>query len=345
MYQKVAMAMENTICQTTSKPNGINGTHRILILGWPVTPIQSWLADYPNVVAARIYKENLPRRQKRLKDLSFHLPVFLQFVDSVTPSYWYGDWKERITSFDTVILIDEIRGSDVFEYILKNNPSCNLCVFFDTLIASGSAKDPSRYKHLPIRFVTCDRKVAKQYGLPFMPYFYIFSPYDFNEYSRLTHVTEKQDVFFVGEEKGDRGEKLAEIAAVLDKVGLTYEFHLVPKNRHRGLFRRRKKNSYMPYPEVIERIRNSRAVLEMSSGGQTNLTQRVYEAMFFGKKLITTSAEVRCYDFYSPENIFILGERRLEELPSFLCSSFQPIPENVLGEYTFDGWIKRFLSE
>ncbi|WP_294155037.1 hypothetical protein [uncultured Selenomonas sp.] len=32
---------------------------RTLILGWPVWPAQSWLANYPDVTAARIYRERI----------------------------------------------------------------------------------------------------------------------------------------------------------------------------------------------------------------------------------------------------------------------------------------------
>lgn len=78
--------------------------HRILIIGWPMRPPQAWLSEYPSVTAERIYLEELPRSEKHLKDLSFHMPKALQFLDAVTPSTWYGKWKADIASYDTVIL-------------------------------------------------------------------------------------------------------------------------------------------------------------------------------------------------------------------------------------------------
>lgn len=60
--------------------------HRILIIGWPMRPPQAWLSEYPSVTAERIYLEELPRSEKHLKDLSFHMPKALQFLDAVTPS-------------------------------------------------------------------------------------------------------------------------------------------------------------------------------------------------------------------------------------------------------------------
>lgn len=108
--------------------------NKTLILGWPVKPPQKWLRRYPDIEVARIYRENVNWWEKKFKDLSFHMPKSMQVCDCIKPSTWYGDWKERIKGFDTVILIDEIRGRDVFEYILEKNPQCNLNVFIDSPI-------------------------------------------------------------------------------------------------------------------------------------------------------------------------------------------------------------------
>ena len=319
--------------------------HQILILGWPLRPPQEWLAHYPEVTAARIYREDLPRSQKRLKDLSFHMPRALQFTDSVTPSHWYGDWKEHIEDYDTVILIDEVRGRDVFDYILSHNPSCNLCAFYDSPVRPGTPKEPSRYTDMPVHFYTCDRHIAEKYHATFAPYFYIFSPCDFDAYDALTQEAYQRDVFFIGEEKGDRRARIDDITKVLDQAGLTHELRLVPQNRHHGLFHRHKPAGprYMPYSVVQERVRTSRAILELISDGQTGLTQRSFEALFLRKKLITNSPEIKSYDFYHPQNIFILGERSLEELPDFLHSPFHSIATEIVQQYTLTGWLQHFL--
>ena len=70
----------------------------------------------------------------------------------------------------------------------------------------------------------------------------------------------------------------------------------------------------------------------------------VFGALFFKKKLITTSPEVKNYDFYCDENIFVLGERDLKELPQFLNSPFYEIDENITEKYTFASWLKGYLK-
>lgn len=319
--------------------------HKILVIGWPVQPAQEWTKNYPYVDVARIYRENVTKLEKKQKDLSFHTPKWLQFCDAITPSTWYGEWKKKIKEYDTVILIDEVRGGDVFEFILKNNPACNLCAFYDSPVKVGSPKEPSLYRDLAVRFFTCDRKIATKYNIEFMPYFYIFSPYDFSAYEELVQQEIEHDVFFIGEEKGDRKQKIEEIKAVLDKAGLTHDLRLVPQNRHKkGLLgKKNKQQAYMSYGEVIDNVKSSKAILELISDGQTGITQRPYEALFFKKKLITTSPEVKRYDFYCEDNIFVLGERDLQELPEFLNTPFRELDEEITAKYTFASWLKGFL--
>ena len=313
--------------------------HHILVLGWPHAP-QEWLKDYPYAAASRIHREKISSFEKRLKNISFHTPTWLWSIPSLSPQFWYEDWKNSVDSYDTIILINEIRGRDIFEYILDKNPKCRMCVFYDSPITPGEKRDPSLYSDLPIHFFTCDRKIASQYNITFIPYFYIFSPYSFNTYEETAPYNEQTDVFFVGEEKGDRAAQIAKISSILDEAGLTHDLRLIPQKRHSS---RAVKNSYLSYDKVIERIKGSRAILELISDGQTGLTQRPYESLFFKKKLITTSSEITTYDFYHPENVFLLHEQPINELPNFLKTPFVPIPKEITEQYDFPHWLERFI--
>lgn len=314
--------------------------HKTLIIGWPVQPKQEWLAQYDNNIDTdRIYKEKVTWSEKKLKDLSFHLPKCLQLCKCVRPSTYYGAWKEHVADYDTIILIDEIRGRDVFEYILQQNPKCNLCVFIDSPVREGSKKEPFLYKDLSVKFFTCDRKIANKYNIDFMPYFYIFSPIAYEEYGKMVVTAPESDVFFVGEEKGDRAKRIAQIKDILAAANLQYDIHLVPQDR-----RGKKKSAYMAYADVIEHVKRSKAVLELISDGQTGITQRPYEALFLRKKLITTSAEIKHYDFYCEENVFILGERDVQELPRFLNAPLKDVDSEVAKKYTLRYWVNSFFK-
>lgn len=95
----------------------------------------------------------------------------------------------------------------------------------------------------------------------------------------------------------------------------------------------------MPYSEVIHNVKQCKAILELISDGQTGITQRPYEAMHYGKKLITNNREVMQYSFYTPEQFFIFGERPIHELKAFLQ---QQSPSIRKQSYTFERWLQGF---
>ncbi|MCI6100286.1 MAG: hypothetical protein MR698_06565 [Selenomonas sp.] len=321
---------------------------RTLILGWPFWPAQSWLQNNPDVTAARIYQERLTRSAKRWMNASFHLPPPLQWMEKLHPQHWYGAWKKGLCSYDFVILIDEVRGRDIFEFILQQNPHCKIVVFYDHAIEPGSMRNPNKYRDLPLVFCTCDRKVAEEYHIAFEPYFYIFSPYNFSTYETM-QFSEGKGVFFIGEEKGDRIGRLARIRNCLERNGIACDFHLVRKRHGKRYTKQQLAETcdYLPYNEILQHIENCQAILEIISDGQTGLTQRPYEAMFFHKKLLTTSEEVCRYDFYCPQNVFVLGETMDSEVQAQKLLEFlqEPVkPFDGWWEYSLTAWVRRLYQ-
>lgn len=319
---------------------------KTLILGWPVQPPQDWLKNYPDVTASRIYQPNRGFFHRITKNLSFHAGSMLRHIPWLNPVHWYEDWKYHVREYDTIILIDELRGRDIFEYILAQHPQCNLCVFFDSPIDPDSPKCPTNYRDLPVRFFTCDSKIAQDYQIPFVPYFYIFSPYGWQQYQQMTAAPQpiKQDVYFVGEEKGDRMQQLARLAKLFDAAGITYKFQLVRRKQHHYTPEEKAQTTdYVPYAEILQNIQQSGALLELISNGQTGLTQRAYEALFFGKKLITSSDEIKKYDFYVEQNVLVMDEATdCETIHQFIRTSMLGIGDDLRKRYTLNGWLNAF---
>ncbi len=50
--------------------------------------------------------------------------------------------------------------------------------------------------------------------------------------------------------------------------------------------------------------------------------------MYFQKKLVTDNQAIAHYQFYHPENIFLLQERDLDELPEFCIRHFNQSHQN-----------------
>ena len=74
------------------------------------------------------------------------------------------------------------------------------------------------------------------------------------------------------------------------------------------------------------------------------LSFRVFEALGYQKKLITTNETVKLYDFYHPNNIFVYNGKNHDELTEFLKLPYFPIDENIRKKYSFANWIRYVLD-
>lgn len=70
---------------------------------------------------------------------------------------------------------------------------------------------------------------------------------------------------------------------------------------------------------------------------------RIFEAIGYGRKLITTNRGVLTEDFYRPENIYCFGHEA-RSLDEFLAQPMRPVPASVRSRYGFSNWLRRALD-
>jgi hypothetical protein len=103
-------------------------------------------------------------------------------------------------------------------------------------------------------------------------------------------------------------------------------------------------SEYMTLEEVERHILDADILLDIQKGHQKGLSFRVFEALGFEKKLLTTNSDVINYDFYNPNNILVINPKNIEIPELFLSTSYQQIPETILYPYTLKGWIERIFE-
>lgn len=150
------------------------------------------------------------------------------------------------------------------------------------------------------------------------------------------------DLIFVGADKG-RAEHLLNLQKEIESLGLTTDFRIMPDGR----FSKKKKyySERMPYKDVIDLVCRSRAVLNICNPQQLGATLRDYEATFNGVKLVTNNTNAKNFPFYNPNNIFILTERPLEDLPLFLQTPFTAVDDSVLKLCTLNAHINQIFKD
>ena len=98
----------------------------------------------------------------------------------------------------------------------------------------------------------------------------------------------------------------------------------------------------LEYDEVLEHIKEAKAIVEVTMEGQTGLSIRVVECLFCNKKLITNNRHIVNEKFYNPQNIYVMDSG--VDISEFLESDYQRLPEEIVNHYEFSAWIHRFLK-
>ena len=126
---------------------------------------------------------------------------------------------------------------------------------------------------------------------------------------------------------------------------LKYVYHKLTapeyKNAKLGEF---KKEKIAPQ-QMMEVFEKSKCVLDSPQAGQTGLTIRTLECLGAKKKMVTSNADIKYYDFYDETNILIFeAERPVDTNSPFFTAPYKDLPEDLYEKYSLRNWLKTILS-
>ncbi|HDR1811043.1 TPA: hypothetical protein QB602_002135, partial [Pasteurella multocida] len=158
------------------------------------------------------------------------------------------------------------------------------------------------------------------------------------------------DFYFLGTHIDDRYHKIIEFANFADEQGWKLNFQIFcPKEieRYRTLYPSNialfDSSATKSYPENLQISRRSKVLVDFVISTHKGLSLRTFEALSHDKKLITTNKEIMKYDFYHPNNIFVLNDN-LDEIPDFLNKEYVHVDKKIKEKYAFSNWIKYVLD-
>jgi hypothetical protein len=96
--------------------------------------------------------------------------------------------------------------------------------------------------------------------------------------------------------------------------------------------------------EMHTYYKQTQVVIDLVRTNQTGLSFRIFEAMAFEKKVITTNRNVVTYDFYNPNNIRVIDEHNLTIEALFFETSYQSLPDEIYLYYTLSAWVDRIFN-
>lgn len=142
---------------------------------------------------------------------------------------------------------------------------------------------------------------------------------------------------------------LEKIARVLQEKNFPYDFFVVNR-RQLNLYIPKIKtkikylNHMISREESLKKIKDSTIMIDVQRPEQEGLTFRVFEALGYRKKLITTNKDIVNYDFYNPNNILLLDPNNIKISDSFLYSKYQEVPKEIIDKYQIKNWVKKILE-
>lgn len=266
----------------------------------------------------------------------FELPVFHSYPDA---------YLQRLSAIpgDASVLIFGIENIKDLKIIRKHLRTRNVSVFTWNPVIDHSQNHRLRRVHIRLlkslgfRVSTFDPDDSERYQLSLVNQVYR----RVDEY--IKPAVPEFDIYFLGKNKG-RWEALVDLGGKLGQQGIRTHFLMVGEEgvdypAHPAVHILRQEVTYL---QNLATINRSRCLLELTQANQAGLTIRCMEAMFFGKKLITSNPLVKKLPFYHPDAFFVLGQDDFSGIGDFLEADTPLVSEADLAQYEFSHWIRQF---
>lgn len=98
------------------------------------------------------------------------------------------------------------------------------------------------------------------------------------------------------------------------------------------------------FDENLTQVLHAKVLLDFKTPAHKGLSLRVFEALGYDKKLITTNEIVKDYDFYHPNNILVWDGIDEDALTEFLEKPYITINPEIKQKYSFNHWLKDKLD-
>jgi len=201
--------------------------------------------------------------------------------------------------------------------------------------------------------------------IPLFDRFYIFDPDDicakflpntnfYFDYDLKLPLENNNDTFyFTGSHLPGRELLIHNFNSSARKKGWNLNFHIYCGSKRQHNFSNYKKlypnniniiSHNISFLENLKNARRAKALVDLKAPDHNGLSFRIFESIGYQKKLITTNHNVKKYDFYHPNNIFIWDGIQFNGIDNFLETPYYPIDTTIREKYGFLNWIRYTLD-
>ena len=155
-----------------------------------------------------------------------------------------------------------------------------------------------------------------------------------------------KEVLYVGVYIKDRIQSLIRVVNALSQYDLILNINLfygrkTPPFSHPHITFFSKGLNYAQYLTLTKK---ATVLLDIKTVDHNGLSFRIFEAIKYQKKLITDNKSIKLYDFYHPNNFYVVENDSFEGLADFLENDFVPLSEEIKQKYSFSNWVKNILE-
>ena len=250
-----------------------------------------------------------------------------------------------------VVILGQSFSSRMFLDLKKAMPATRFILYFwDSVANFPQFEELSNGFDVTYSF---DRGDCEKYGFKFLPLFY--SDAIARIASRPPLEETKYDVSYVGTIKKGKLLYLEDLKAQLSKKfdrsvfffylqsKLVFLFNKFTNPEFRGKKCREFSYQSLTYQENIDLILKSRFVIDVPMANQNGLSMRTFETLAMKRKLITTNASIKTYDFYNPKNIYVFdGVIDFDDV--FFNSDFDSSCDSAFAQYSIEKWADRLIQ-
>ena len=237
---------------------------------------------------------------------------------------FFSNWKKELKKYKQFIIFDAVFSESITKYIKSKNKDSKIIYYYWNVIGNDNNM-PLFDKNID-EIWTFDKDDSIKYNLKWNPQFY-------TNKIELKDGNIRSDLVFLGRNKG-REEEINKVDKLFKNYNL--ETNLIIINKETDL---------ISYDDYLKYVSESKAILDILAKGQNGLTLRCMESLFLEKKLITNNSDIKNYNFYNKNNIFILGEDDPDKLVSFLNSDYVKIENKIRYYYDYEEWLRRMMDE
>ncbi|PCJ97703.1 MAG: capsular biosynthesis protein CpsH [Flavobacteriaceae bacterium] len=203
------------------------------------------------------------------------------------------------------------------------------------------------------KVLSFDRKdVIRNSFMTFRPLFYL------DEYADISNNPKEiiHDITFIGTGHTDRYSMVMKVKEFCDAKNLKSYFFIYLQDVKIFLvrkiltksFRKAKQKDFSFIPlgknQIIEIIKESNCVLDVERAVQCGLTMRTIEVLGAKKKLITTNADIKEYDFYNEKNILVIDRKNPRLSMDFVNGGQEDIQEDIYAKYSIGNWLREVFE-